>query len=540
MSIDQKELQLKAAKRLLAIREARERMLPYMRLLMPDPNDPGDAEKSRYVTTPLAKILCEVIGKVERGELKRVCLSVGPQMGKSQIISRAAPAWLTGKNPALNTMLGSYNQDFANDFGAEVRDIIKSKANQQVFPDCKLKVTSVDHLVTTDDGQLNFIGVGGSGTGKPADLFVVDDPIRSDDDAQSQVYRDRIWKWFNSVVFTRGHDKTAIIVVHTRWHQDDLIGRLCDPDHPERNGKYAGIADNWKYINLPAVVKDPVLAHALGLTLEAPEDEFVQKQFGTEPMSSLWPGRKSLPLLAEAKQQDDRVFGALYMGEPTPEDGDYFKKEMLLEYGPGDLPKNLRFYAASDHAVSVKQMADKTVLGGVGVDDDDNIYVMPDLVWKRMETDETVEEIIRLMKQLDPQMWWMESELISKSFGPFLRKRMDDERVYTFLKPVTPSKDKMTRARAIQGRMQGKKVFFPRHATWWPDAKSQLLKFPFGANDDFVDFIAHIGMGLRSMLKAPREANDNVGPPSGSIEWILGRAAAQARMEKRAAANSGW
>lgn len=80
-----------------------------------------------------------------------------------------------------------------------------------------------------------FVGVGGSGTGKAADIFFVDDPYKNDEDAQSAIYREKVWKWFNSVSFSRCHKDSAIIIVHTRWHEDDLIGRLCDPDHPDRH-----------------------------------------------------------------------------------------------------------------------------------------------------------------------------------------------------------------------------------------------------------------------------------------------------------------
>lgn len=536
----QKEQQLKAAKRLLAIKAARDDLLTYLRLRMPDPNDPGDVTRSRYVVTPLSRVLCQIIEKVDRGELKRVAVSVGPQMGKSDILSRAGPAWLQGRNPLRNQILGSYNQDFANDFGADVGNILKSKFHRDVFPETALTATAADHIATAQGGQLNFVGVGGSGTGKPSDIFVVDDPIRNDDDAQSETYRERLWKWFNGVVFSRTHDGSAIIVVHTRWHQDDLIGRLCDPDHPERHGKYAGIADKWTYINLPAVVKDNALAEALGLTLEPPIDPDVVQQFGTAPMSSIWPGRKSLPLLAEAKRQDPRIFGALYMGEPSPEDGEFFKRADLVEYQARDLPSRLRFYGASDHAVSTKQMADKTVLGCVGVDDRDDVWILPDVEWAKMETDATVERLIAQMKRHEPMTWWMESELISKSFGPFLRKRMAEDRVYTYIKPVTPAKDKMTRARAIQGRMQMRKVHFPAYAPWWAEAKAQLLKFPFGTHDDFVDWLAHIGMGLNSMITAPKAANDDRGPKTGSIEWIMNRTKAEALQVKRQKSGGAW
>ena len=523
-----KQALLKATRRMHAVRVAQDKMLPYLKLLMPDPGDPDDINRSRYITTPLARILCEIVERIDRGELKRVAISVGPQFGKSQIISRAAPAWLSGRDRYRNLMLGSYNQDFANDFGAEVRDIVKSKAHQQVFPDHILKSEAVYHQMTREGGQSNFVGVGGSGTGKPADIFVVDDPIRNDEDAQSEPFRNKLWKWFNGVVFSRLHDGSAIVVVHTRWHQDDLIGRLCDPDHPERHGIYAGIADNWTHINLPAVVRDPSLAEALNLTLETQNDPLVKEQFGTEPMSSLWPGRKSLPLLAEAKRQDPRIFGALYMGEPSPEDGDYFTTDMLQEYGPGDLPpkEKLRFYGASDHAVSMKQRADKTVAGCVAVDDKHNIFVLSDVAWRKMETDKTIEVLLEQMTRHKPMLWWIENELISKSFGPFLRMEMRKRGVYVRLDPNTPSKDKVTRARAIQGYASAGKVFFPRHASWWSAAKAQMLKFPYGTNDDFVDFMAHIGLGLNKIIKpaSPFAANDDE-PPTGSIQWILRRSA---------------
>src|SRR3546814_6176802 len=105
-----------------------------------------------------------------------------------------------------------------------------------------------------------------------------------------------------------------------------------------------------------------------------------------------------------------------------------------------------------------------------------------------METDRTVEEMVRAMRDHDPELWWMENELISKSFGPFLRKRMDEEKVYTPIDPVTTSKVKRARARTIHGRMQQGKFHFPRYADWCPAAKSPLLKFPYVSHDYFFDF----------------------------------------------------
>lgn len=537
------ELGIKIAEKGISADDSTTTMLEYMKGLSPDPEHEDDVSKTLFEDTPLARLLCNIIEKVDKGELQRVAVSVGPQFGKSQVLSRGAPAWLSGKKPERHMMLGAYNDDFASEFGEEVRNIMRTPHHKLVFPlhDLRRGSEAKNNLVTTKGGRLSFVGVGGSGTGKRADIFFIDDPYKNDEDAQSESYREKVWKWYTSVVTTRCHKRSAIIIIHTRWHEDDLIGRLCDPEHPERNKKYKGIADRWQYYNLPAIIEDPGLAATLGLDLTIPSDPLVIEQFGRKPMASLWEERKGLEFLAEAKQLDSRTFGALYMGKPSPDTGTYFTDEMIMEYQPGELPKNLNIYGASDHAVSEKTKADFSVLGCVGIDEYDDIWVLPSLVWERMETDRTVEELLILMKTHKPDLWYMEDEMISKAFGPFLKIRMHEEQIYTTLIPQTPSKDKRTRARSIQGRMSHQKVHFPAFAPWWPAAKQQLLKFPYGTNDDFVDFLSWIGLGLLNEYGAAsaEKKNPNV-IRVGSKEWVKAAHNAREKREKREKDRSGW
>lgn len=533
-----------AARRMLATKRAQENLLDYMKLTMPDPEDIDDAKRSRYEETPTARLLCQIMEKVYARKLKRVCVSIPPQHGKTQVISKGAPAWMLGKDPYLNIILGSYNQPYANEIGDAVREIMTSPASRQVFEGVYLRKggKAKDLLITMSGGRAAFVGRGGSGTGKPADIVIIDDPLKDDIEAQSTLTREETWNWFNKVMGTRINEKSSIIICHTRWHQDDLIGRLCDPDHPERNGKYRGIAERWTYINIPAVIDSPELASALGLTLEEPTDPMVIRAFGKKPMSALWPNNKGLALLAERKELSPSGFSALFMGKPTPEDGDYFKAADLVEYNTEDLPDNLTIYGASDHAVGLKQRNDATVLGCVGVDEKGDIWVLPSLVWGKMQTDQTVEELIQQFKNQKPQVWWMESEMISKSFGPFLFKRMEELGAYTPIEPVSVSKDKSTRGRAIQGRIQMKKVRFPREAPWWADAKRQLLMFPNGAHDDFVDWLGHIGQGLMKQVAPEKKKAYNTGREvrTGSIEWILRRSKERADRETRQKRSVGW
>lgn len=386
-----------------------------------------------------------------------------------------------------------------------------------------------------------FVGTGGTVTGRTAEYFIVDDPTKDDEELQSDVAREKLWAWFFAVAYSRGNKRTRIVVLHTRWHGDDLIGRLCDPDHPERHKRFEGIADDWRYINLSGVITEKPLADLLGLKLSVPTDPKVIRAFGTAPMVALWEADKDLAHFAQWKIGDPRTFSALIMGKPTPDDGEFFRAEWLVEYQAHELPKTLKKFGASDHAVSVKAGRDYTVIGCIGIDENDDIWVLPDLVWARMETLETVEALLLQFQVHRPELWWMEDELISKSFGPFLKKRMYETKTYVTLDPQRPSKDKRTRARAIAGRMQMRKVRFPAFASWWPDARRQLLQFDHGANDDFVDWLSHIGMGLLKEFRPAREApvNDNVAR-TGSPQWVVAQARLRALREQRVAAGKGW
>jgi predicted phage terminase large subunit-like protein len=542
---DDLEARVLAAKRMLAAREAGEHMKPFMRFMMPDTEFPDDPGKTVYDDTPQGDLLCKVIEETEAGKRRRTAVSIAPQHGKTIHLSTLGPAWIAGRNPGARIIVASYNDTRASELGELFLQAVNSTQFKQVFPDFRLLKGSQSKtsMMTTKGGRIVFAGLRGSITGRTADYFIIDDPIKDDEDAQSELLREQNWKKFFAVAFSRGGNTTRMIVLHTRWAEDDLIGRLVDPDHPERGKRFKHDISKWDYWNLPGVVTDPKLAKALGLTLEQPTDPAVIEQFGDVPMSALYAKEKNLQFFAEWRAGDAASFDALVMGKPSPDDGDYFKAEYLVEYDLADLPPraDLRMYGASDHAVSEKQGRDYTVIGCVGVDKDDNLWIMPDVAWRQMETDKTVEELIRQFKLHKPQLWWLESELISKSFGPFLRKRMRESNTYVTIDPVTPSKDKMTRARSIQGRMSMGMVRFPRFAPWYKDARQQLLKFPRAAKDDFVDFIAHVGQGLDKEYGPAkrRPANDNP-HPTGSIGWILANTKARVGAEQRAAANKGW
>lgn len=496
------ERRVAAAKRLLALTQARDTLADFIELMMPVLRDGEEYQRE----TPQAKLLCTLLTEIESGHRKRTAVSIPPQHGKTLHLSNAGPAWILGRNPKTRIIVASYNETRAEELGDEFRKIVTSDTFKAIFPDFELATGSKSKraMKTTAGGRIVFVGLGGTVTGRTADYFIIDDPMKDDEELQSDTFREKMWKWFYAVAYSRGSKRTRIMVVHTRWHADDLIGRLCDPSHPDRNRRFKGIADDWYYLNIPGVITDPKLAKLLGLELRTPDpsETKVIEAFGEEPAVALWEADKDLAHFAQWKIGEPRTFSALVMGQPSIEDGEYFNKAGLIEYDLIDLPKHLRIYGASDHAVSEKQYRDKSVIGCIGVDEDDDIWVLPDIIWQQLPTDKAVEELINQFKTHKPELWWMEAELISKSFGPFLHKEMTRQRVYTTIETVTPAKDKQTRGRAIQGRMAMGKVHFPRFAPWWAEAKSQILQFPYGAHDDFVDWLAHIGMGLMREQRA--------------------------------------
>jgi len=538
------DTQIRAVRRILAAKEAHASLFKFMHFMIADQVDPDDSTISEYQDTRHGRLLCDLIERIERGETRKAAVSIPPQHGKTWHTSIYGAAWILGRKPRAKIIVATYNETRADELGAMFRRVVLSPQFRQVFPDFELETGSKSKsaMTTTKAGTIFFVGAGGTVTGRGADYFFIDDPIKDDKEVQSPAYREEMWRWFFSVAYSRGSKKTRFLVVHTRWNFDDLIGRLCDPAHPERNKRFIGIADDWSYLNISGVIQDKGLADALGLHLTAQTDPTVIRAFGSKPMVALWEEDKDLPHFARWKLGEPETFNALVMGRPGQDDGDYFKADWLVEYDLHELPDNLVKYGASDHAVSVKQGRDYTVLGCVGLDERDTIWVMPDIVWERMETDRTVEELLLQMKTHDPAYWWMESELISKSFGPFLHKRMDEDRVYVPVDPVVPSKDKRTRARAIQGRLASKKVRFPRFAPWWQSAKQQILQFDKGPNDDFVDWLSWIGLGLVKQHKPSTEVSkdDNNVVRVGSINWILRQTAVRTRREKRERSAAGW
>lgn len=490
----------------LKIIDARNSLRHFIEYMMPDPNIPEDADQSQFKCSMHHDLLIELVEKVEEGTCLRAAVSVAPQHGKTTIMGLYGIAYMLARKPTLNIIFGTYSEDRAMRVGEQVRSIMTSDRFHDVFPKSELRAgsRSKDFLGTREGGGVLFRGRGSATTGNPCDIFIIDDPIKDNAEANSPAVRDQVWEWYCAVVFSRAHALTRILVVHTRWTEDDLIGRLCDPNHSDYDPDSAA---KWTYINLPAIIEDKDLANALNLEVGQP----------------LWKERFSLALLNEAKKQNPETFSALYMGKPVPDEGNFFKKEMVVEYRRDQLPETLRYYATSDHALKAKNVSDFTVLLIWGVDRVGNIWLV-DCVWDKLEPLACVEAMCDLMVKYKPITWWVGRDHITGALGPFLKKRMQERKIYnTFVQDVSErGGDKQIKAQAIRGRMAQGMVKFPKEAPWFARAKQEVLKFDKAGHDDFVDALSVIGRVLDTLYGAnPIEKTTGDGyPKPGTLAWV--------------------
>lgn len=443
-----------------------------------------------------------LISKLEavvRGDIQRLAIFMPPGSAKSTYSSVLFPPWYLAQKKALppSILTASHSADVATTFGRRSRNLIVDHESVLGYG-LRKDSQAADEWTTTLGGVFFCAGVGGRIAGRRADLGLIDDPVGSREDAYSKVVREATWNWYKFDFRTRLKPGAAVVLIQTRWHEDDLAGRLLNEEGPE-----------WTVINLPMLAgMDDPLGRAEG--------------------EMLWDDYFTPQTLRDA-QKDARVFSALYQQNPTPEDGDFFRKSWIEDnaYDKDELPdmEDMRIYVASDHAVSLRQDADSTCMIPCGVDSSGTIWVLPDVFWDKVNTLEMTSAMIGLMRKRRPLTWWAESEHITKSIGPFLRRQMREEGVFCYIEECHPARDKMTRAQSIRGRFQSGMVRMPRFASWYERAVDQMLKFPAGTHDDFIDPLSLIGLGLDKMTKgSPQKETPYQGrclvPTDFTLAWL--------------------
>lgn len=520
LSVQELEEHLARLERVAYLHKAREDFLTFCKVMMPDPDDPENVFKTAFEVAPHHEALARDLEKAERGEILRLIVAMPPRHGKTHMM-KCFEMWCVGRDPSRQVAFGTYNDDYASDVGKDVKDSILLQRFQDVFPRLQLRdgAQSAIQLKFTAGGAVRFVGRGTALTGRGFHLGIVDDPLKDAEEAASITIREKMWQWFLKVFFTRRMSAgTVIIIVMTRWHEDDLVGRLIDPQNPAYD---AEIARQWKVLSLPAEAElnDPL---------------------GRKPGEPLWPSRFGLKFLAEYKRLDPIGYAALYQQRPAPEEGAYFRADEIVTYLPHERPPidEMRIYASSDHAVGKdKKKHDASVFLIAGVCKNNYIWLL-DCFWDRAPPEVAVEQMLDMMLRWKPIFWWAEKGHISDSIGPFMYQRARERGIPVTLEPITPVMNKEQRAQSAKGSMGMKRVLFPKNAPWFSRARHELLQFPNGANDDFVDALSLIGLQLvRAIGASERRPEKKI--IEGSFGWFK-RMAQREERERKQLAEGGW
>ncbi len=372
----------------------------------------------------------------------------------------------------------SYNSELASDFGRNVRNIVGSPEFTEVFADVSLATDSAaaNRMNTNKGGAYVAAGVGTAITGRGANIALIDDPLKDREEADSQRRRDLVWDWYRSTLFTRLMPGGAVVLIQTRWHEDDLAGRLLEAE-----------GDQWDVLDLPAISKQN---------------------------EALWPEWYPLPVLERIKATiGPREWSALYQQQPQPDEGTYFQRDWFKTW---DRLPDLRYYGTSDYAVT-DGGGDYTVHTIWGVDASGALYRVDQ--WRGQTTaDVWIEEKLNLIAKYKPLAWFGEAGVIRKAIEPMLKRRMLERRVHCRLEWIPSVADKPTRARAFQAMASMGRVFMEPAADL-----SEFLVFPAGKHDDEVDTASLMGMVMDQAHPAIMAVKEQRRTPGDRWERALNR-----------------
>lgn len=491
----------------------------------------------QYQVGAVHELLAEYLEEVEyyvqtggRVGIGRLMVFMPPRHGKSEQVSIRFPTWFLGRNPNLRVILASCTASLAEGFSRQARNLIQDTSYRAVFGD----LSTVDppvaispdsrsvnewNLAPPHRGGLKAAGVGGAIIGKGAHLLVIDDPFKGRKEAESETYRDRVDNWYRSEAYTRLAPGGAVILMHQRWHEDDLAGRLLRRmvDDPS--------ADRWTVLNLPALAED--------WAGEVQDDEVIQaaKQgwwkgvdpLDRQPGDPLWPGRFPLERLEGIRANVGGYdWDALYQQRPRPLEGALIKAYEIKQIRRSDAPEDryltrVRYW---DLAVSGSDRADWIVGAKLGRAKDGRIYIL-DVARFPGPWADARRRIIEVMRSDGPTV--EQGVEVAGQQGGYYQELSRDQRLLGVpLKSVNPKEggDKEVRANVWASRIPDGLIYLIKDAGWDVDGfLAECVAFPKGAHDDQVDGVSGavqmLGVGMGSFSDVPQDGGN------GANRWSI-------------------
>lgn len=419
----------------------------------------------------IAQELQQFYYDVMAGKQPRLLIQAPPRSGKSELFSRRFPAWAFGKNPNLQMIAASYSADLSSRMNRDVQRIIDSQEYSDIFPDTSFSTNtsgvansnknirnSEIFEIAGHSGAYRSAGVGGGITGMGADIAIIDDPVKDAKEANSQTVRDSVWDWYTSTFYTRLSPKSGILLGMTRWHEDDLAGRLLE------EAKKGG--DQWRVVSFPAI---------------AEQDEEYRNEG-----EALHPERYNIEHLSKIKKAvGTQTWNALYQQRPSSKGGDIIKGAWFKRYSV--LPRMKRIIITADTAQKIKQHNDYSVIIVAGLGVDGGLYIV-DLIrgkWEAPELEQKLSDVWNKYRSMSVHKVYIED----KSSGTSLIQNIQRKQRIP-VEGVQVDTDKYTRVLGVQGYIESGYIYLPNDAEWIEDFIKECEAFTATdshKHDDQVD-----------------------------------------------------
>lgn len=401
---------------------------------------------------PHLKLLAKKLEAVERGEIKRLMVFMPPRHGKSMLCSQMFPAWYIGKHPERQIITATYGHSLASKFGRDVRNMVNEPRYRAIFPGTELAEDSQakDRFNTNRRGIYLATGVGGAATGYGADLLLIDDPVKGRQEALSETISANTWDWYLSVAHTRLMPNGAIVIILTRWSDNDLAGRILAQE-----------ADQWDVVSLPAI----------------------------EDNKALWPEKYDLDALLAIKKSIGPIeFSCLYQQQPINQEDAEFKKYWFKYYKDDECPGNLKIYTTVDPAISKKASADESAVCTVGVSPTNDKYIL-EITHGRMNPSELINAIFQHIDKYDSSIVGIETVAYQEALSHFMKLEMRKRNQFVKIQEIRTRADKEQKIRGLIPHYSNGTIWH-RAGIYCGNLEEQLLRFPVGAHDDLIDSLA--------------------------------------------------
>ena len=437
----------------------------------------------------LANIVQSVVEKVENGQTVRLLISTPPQHGKSTVVTKTLPAWFVGRNPKKWAILTAYNADIAEEFSDNNRQIIKnhggeifgvetntSQDNKTLFQVHKIG----EKEVPSSDSGIMGVGIGGGITGHGASLIIVDDPYKNSTEAENPNTRASISRVFKDSVLTRARGKgNAIIIIHTRWHEDDLIGEL------EKTG-------DWITINIPCRL-----------------DEGVDKYLGRKVGETLCPelGFDAEWSIRTEKALGKRVWNALYQGKPFVDGGNLINRSNIRFYDKATKPSVFdEIMMSCDLSFGGKKSNNDPACIGVWGRVEANHYLLA-----RVKSKMTFIETINCIRKLCIMFPQCRKKIIERKANGQATVEMLNREIGGFVEYDPKSTTKVERFNLVVPYFESGNVYFPCESIEpnVEDDIQEMLRFPNGTHDDFVDMVSQYLLNYEYRYSGKIDTNSN-------------------------------